>query len=228
MSEELATAGVWGLETKVADESLAALQKSNFLPRLQFISKMSKFVEIDPAIPVNHFALIASDEEYKDLGSTVDVQVLSWRQKALDTGAGKSYYNHQTEEFLEIQERSNIEQNSGCLYGPEYLVYIPEIDALATLFFGSKSLRFEVRKIQKLYEGNQPVTMTSKVIEPKNGSKPYTCATPKPCATPIAKPNADRMTEIMKEIEKFNNPKSSQTDVEEEGKDAAPTTDRVR
>lgn len=229
MSEEVATiGGGWGIEHKAADDSLAKMSQSSFLPRIQLVTPNSKYAAMEPGIKMKHYGLIASDDDYKDVGSTVDCMVLSWRQKALDTKAGKSYYDHKSDEFIEIQERADIEQNSGCMYGPEYLIYIPEEDALATFFFGSKSLRYEVRKIHKLYDEGQPVTLTSKTIEPKNGSNPYICATPTPCASPIAPPEADRMTEIKKEIDKFNNPKSSQTDAEPESKEAAPASTRAR
>jgi hypothetical protein len=215
----------WGIAIKEDDASMAELQKSSFLPRLQFVTAMSKYVTMDPAIPVNNFALIASDEDYKDAGKTVDGMILSWRTKALDTRAGKSYYDHNSVEYIEIQERADIEPNSRCMYGPEYLMYFPEYNALATFFCGSKTLRYEVRKMQTLYKGGQPVTFFGKKIEPKSGD-PYFAASVKACATPIAKP--ENMEDILKEITKFENPKSSQTDVTASAPEAKAATNRAR
>ncbi len=228
-STEVAQTGAWGIEKKEMDESLAKAMQSSFLPRLQLVTAMSKYrkPKMDPGITENCYGLITSDDDYVDCGATVDMMVLSWRQKALDTKQGKSYYDHKSQEFIEIQERADIEKNSGCMYGPEYLVYIPEQEALATLYFGSRSMRYEVKKIHKLYDTGQPVTMDVKEIETKSGDV-YSCATPKPCATPIAMPDADKMKTIHDEIKKFDNPKSSQTDVESETKEAQAPTNRAR
>ena len=229
MSEnEVATIGGWGIEKKQADESLAKMQQSSFLPRIQFISKMSKFVDLDPGINANNFGLISSDEEYKDCGKTLDVMVLGWRQKALDTKEGKSFYDHQSDGFIEIQTRADTEQNSGCMYGPEYFVYIPEEDACATFFFGSKSLRYEVRKIHKLYDNGEPATLFGKLIEPKSGNNPYYSASVKACASPIAPPEASRLEQIKAELKKFNDPKDSVEATEPEGEKAEAATNRVR
>lgn len=221
---EVAT-NAWGIEHKEADSSLAETMKSNFLPRLQLVSKMSKYSEMEPGVKTNNFGLIVSDDDYQDCGKTVDAMVLSWRQKALSSKEGLSYYDHKSEEFIEVQERADIEQNSGCMYGPEYLLYIPELDALATFFFGSKSLRYEVKKIHKLYDAGAPVTFFGKKIETKGGDVYYS-ASVRACASPIAPP--EDMERIHKEVKKFNNPTSSSTPVAAESKEAAPATNRAR
>lgn len=215
----------WGIEKKEADESLKEAMKSNFLPRLQLVSKMSKYAEFEPGIKTNNFGLIVSDDDYKDVGSVVDCMVLSWRSKALDSAAGLSYYDHKSQEFIEVEQRARMESNSKCMFGSEYLLYLPEENALATFFFGSKSLRFEIKKIHRLYDAGQPVTFFGKRIETKNGDI-YHSASVKASASPINPP--ENMEEIKKEIEKFNNPTSSSTPVAANTVAAAPATDRAR
>lgn len=226
------TGGGWDIAIKEDDGSLAALGSSAFLPRLQHVGKMSKYssaadIPMAKTIPNNNFALIVNDDDYKDVGKTVDVMAISWRQKALDAKAGKSYYDHTSDEFIEIETRAGAERNSKCMFGPEFLVYIPELGELATFFFGSKSLRFEVKKILALYEAKQPITFTYKTITLKDETV-YTCATVTPCATPIDPPDADKMVYINKELEKFNNPKSSQTDSEPKSQESQAASGRAR
>lgn len=216
MSEELAAPNAWGIEIKKDDSAMLAMQKPQYQPRLQFISKMSKFVEMENGISPNTFAIIHSDDEFKEIGKTVDFTILSWRQKALDTNEGKAYYDNQSKKFIEIQTRAETVQNSGCMFGPEYLVYIPQEGVCATLFMGSKTLRFEVPKLQKFYKEQQPVQMSGKLITPKSGnSKPYMSASAAICPTPILPPAPEKLAEIREIVAKFESAKDPIAESEE-------------
>jgi hypothetical protein len=126
-----------------------------------------------------------------------------------------SVFDMESDEFKRIQEKS-AEQDSGCMYGPEFLVYIPQIKEFATFFCGSKSARRESPTIKALL--TKPATLKSKKIETKR----YTWYGPQAtsCSTPFDPPDLEALKKV---VEKFNNP--PKTEVE-----AAPEeeTDRER
>lgn len=152
-----------------------AISSSGYLPRLQLMTSNSNVCKTGE-FPVNHFALI-SDQNHQDLGSTVDIIPLVWRPKALETGENIiTVYDPKlddkkqpTGEFARIQAKSAI-KDSGCMYGVEYLIWIPSLSKCATLFCGTKSLRKVSPMI--LARLGKPVTLNPAKINPPGS--PYT------------------------------------------------------
>jgi len=131
------------------------------------------------------------------------VLVCAWRPKALSTNDPViSVYDVDDAEFKRIQEQSDV-ANSGCMFGPEFLVYIPAAGKFATFFMGSKSQRRESPNMKARM--HQAATLKSKLIEtPK-----YKWQNPVvvPCSTPFELPDLQAVKE---QIEKFTNPPVSE------------------
>lgn len=113
---------------------------SGFMPRVQLMTSASEKCK-SGEFPINHFALIR-DQNFVDLGGEMEAVVLSWRPKAMEIGeAVITVYDTDDAEFSRIQEKAG-EANSGCMYGPEFLLWIPN-QGYATFFCGSKTTRRE-------------------------------------------------------------------------------------
>lgn len=193
---------------KYNDEVFAATATSaTYLSRIALQTSQSKKCK-SGEFPINSYALI-SGQMYTDLGKEVDVLVIAWRPKALEMGENLiSVYDHTDPEFTRISEKSEI-KDSGCQFGPEFLLWVPKAKKFATFFMGSKSSRRESPALKGLMQA--AATLKSKHIE----TKQYDWFAPMciPCNTPFEIPP---MEEIMKEVEKFNNPPKSEIEKADE------------
>jgi len=200
-------ADVAGGLSKYSEDVFKETTKSgDYLPRLQLLTAASDKCK-EGAFPINHYAFIR-DQNFDDLGEAVDVLVVTWRPKALEIGDEVlSVFNPDHSEFKRIQEKSG-EQDSGCMYGPEYLMYVPARKEFATFFCGSKSARREAPNIQNLL--GKPGTLKSKKIETKR----YTWFAPTitACSTPFEAPDIEN---LKKAVEKFNSPPEISAEVAE-------------
>lgn len=181
------------------DFSLAT-KTGDWLPRLQLMTANSDKTKLGE-FPMNHYALI-NGQNYRDVGPAVDILIIAWRPKAIEMGDEViTVFDPRHPEFVRIQEKSG-EQNSGCMYGPEFLVYVPSAKEFATFFMGSKSSRREAPgvKARMLKAG----TLKSHVVK----TAKYTWQVPSctPCTTPFEVPDAD---EVKEQADKFLNPPAS-------------------
>lgn len=190
---------------KYDDKAFELAQSSaSYLPRLQLLTSNSDKCK-SGEFPTNHYALI-NDQKFDDLGVNVDCLPVAWRPKALETGDEViSVYDPNDAEFARIQERSLNETNSGCMFGPEFLVWLPGVKRFATFFMGTKSARRESSALKdRLQKG---VTLGSQKIE----TKKFTWFAPKvsACSTPFEMPSRDALIEA---VEGFNNPPKSEVE----------------
>lgn len=185
-------------------------KSGDYLPRIQLEGTQSKLVVKDQ-IKAGHFALIESDS-FEDLTKSVDVLVLAWRAKALRTDGEtvESDFDIKSKRFQQIQAESEI-SDSGCMFGPEFLLWVPSYQKFCTFFMASKSARREARNVKDKigYAG----TLTSKLIE----TKKYTWYAPEiiSCTTPFDLPDPE---EMMEQIEGFKNPPKEEEKEEVETK----------
>jgi len=174
-------------------------QAGDYLPRLQLASANSDLVT-DEVVPANDFALVYDKSTADSLGKEVDCIMLDYRAKALDTGSDEpvSVFDRSHPEFERIKKQSDI-KDSGCMFGPEFLVYIPSVEKFATFFCCSKSLRREARRFRDSMK--RPITLFGRKVETPKYK--WWIATLKECSTPFALPPK---AEIMKQLEQFQNP----------------------
>lgn len=178
-----------------------------FLPRLQLFSGRSDACS-EGLIPINHYGIVDGDD-IVDLGERIIIGVLAARHKAMCTqGEVQCSYNPESDLFKQLVVDSGI-KDSGCMYGPEFLVYIPAIQKFATYFMGSKTARREAKKFKPLM--NKPAILDSKNIE--KGKYKWRGPVILPCPDQIELPPVEKMEA---ERAKFKNPPEDTVEVAEE------------
>lgn len=197
---------------KFDDEDFSLSTKSgDWLPRLQLMTSNSEPCK-GGKFPINHYAVVEG-QNFADLGETVDILVIAWRPKAIEIGDEIiTIHDPKHDEFKRIQAKSE-EPNSGCMYGPEYLVWIPQSKQFVTYFMGSKSARRESPALRALLHN----AATLKSHEVKTSKYTWYAPTVTQCSTPFDLPEAE---EIKKQVEKFNNPPETQVERVEEKPEA--------
>lgn len=188
-----------------ADASEGALvevaSSTGFLPRLQLCGGSSDVVK-EGKIGIGRYALIRGKDQLEDLGDKVDVLVCAGRTKALDVSGEKPLvsYDHKSDLFQAIIEGSKG-VNTRKMYGPEYLVWIPSIQVMATFYLSSPTARNENPSI--LTRLRKAATLGAQLLKNPKGNK-WHGPTIVPCSTPFDIPD---MEMVNAEISKFKNPK---------------------
>lgn len=211
------------------DEQFNELAKSQeFLGRLQLYTK-GKAVD-KRLIRGGEYGIPVSAEEITNLGEEIDVLVLARRAKAIDmndTEAILVSYDIESAEFKRIAAQAG-EKESGCMYGPSFLVYERSQGVFLEFFCGTKSSRSEAKKIFPFLplsaadikergltneepHGPLPMTLKSKLVE----KGPYTWHVPvvSKCSRPFT--NTPSLERVIAEITKFTNPSVETTTVQE-------------
>jgi len=170
---------------------------SDYLPRIQLCGSSSKLFKKNK-IAKQHYAYVVTDENFKDLGASVDVLPIAWRPKALDMSGDSPVqcFDEKSDTFKDIQIRAGV-KDSECAFGPEFLIWIPSLKSFAGLFMGSKTARSEAGKVRELL--SKGATLTSTVIEGKNGFI-WEAIVVNPCTTPFELPAP---ADLRLAIEKF-------------------------
>lgn len=147
------------------DEDFAQVSSSSeYLPRLQICGSSTDIAK-EGKIKIGHIALIKTKDSFIDLGEQVMALVIAYRPKALQLGDEiVACYNPKSELFAKIKSQSDV-QDSGCMFGPEYLIWIPEIKQFATFYLSSKTARNEALNMQTNIR--RAVSIRSKLITGK-------------------------------------------------------------
>lgn len=185
------------------------IKSGDYLSRLQLNTDNSEICKRGD-FPRNHFAIVRG-QDHEDLGETIDVLIVSWRPKALDMRGENIIAEHdaKSDTFKQIQETS-FQKDSQCMYGPEYLVYVPSKKEFVTFFLGSKSARREAPKVQDLL--GKAATLKPKMCENKK-KQIWHIPTASPCSTPFDIPSVEQLKEV---VAKFENPPKSDVELAEE------------
>lgn len=147
------------------DESFDQIARSSdFLPRIKVAD--SNCLEVKQGkVPVGNWMLVLGQDNVKDLGKEITAIVHDWRSLALATAGDvvtASSYNQKSPLFLQIAKRSEV-KNSGCMYGPQFLVWLPDEKLLVTWFACSKTARNESSKMKGQF--NKALTFKTRLIE---------------------------------------------------------------
>lgn len=212
MSNELIPVGDMGVSKYADDTNFAAISSGGFLPRLQLMGSSSNAVK-ESKIGQGCYALVKGKDQIEDLTKEVNVIVLAWRPKALEIGTENvlSVYNPKHADFTRIAEKSE-EQDSGCMYGPEFLVWVPSAKTFATFFMSSKTSRREAPQLKGLL--GKAATLKAQLIKAKKYAWHGPVVTP--CSAPLDLPDMDKARE---EAQKFNNPPENETEAAPEAGD---------
>lgn len=175
----------------------------DFLVRIQLCGASANLCK-EGKIGVGNYALMKNKTEFIDLGKSVNAWVCGLRMKALDFGGDPVtvYYDPKSAEFQDILRRADADkQNSGCLAGFEFLLYLPDVKVAGdkpgtyvTFFLCSASARNEAPSF-RAYLG-KTVTLSSKLAENKKKQKwhvPQALA----CSLPLGSPNTDELQAVV-------------------------------
>jgi len=166
MSNELTTFHIDNLPA-VSEEIMGQLTEvskgADFLPRIQLVTK-GKYVDTSKIAPGHWGVPQPGGEEILDLGDVIDIVPFTARAKALDVSDREaiiSCYNLQSPEFQRIK---NAPKNTGCMWGPSFLVLERNTAKLYELFFGNASGRSESGKLRPFLpvgkQGPSPATLS--------------------------------------------------------------------
>lgn len=123
-------------------EDFDALASGSGLPRLSLLTSASQEVK-DGDFPANTYGL-KMGEMLHALGKNIDIVVCAYRLTAIDTSEGYCCsHDFSSDLFKDIIERADQPNSygNGCMYGQEFLVWVPEHKTFATLLCGSKTSR---------------------------------------------------------------------------------------
>jgi len=179
-----------------------------YLMRLQLFGSKSDACA-EGKINMGHWGLV-DDDTIIDLGKEVDLIILAYRAKALQIDKDGIITDHdaRSETFAAIREQSFV-KDSGCMFGPEFLVYIPSNETFATYFASSKTARREAKSTMAALIGSA-ATFKCKLIDPPSSKYKWHGPVVLPCSTPIELPDMEIITEA---IEKFKNPPANEVEI---------------
>lgn len=192
------------------DTEFLQMAKPGFLPRLQLCGSNTELAK-EGKINVAHYALVQSSDSFKDLGKEVHIIPLAVRFCAIRSGESgmTTFYNPESPEFRQIIADSE-DSDSGCFYGPQFLVYVPAVKELATFLFGSKTARPEARNLKPLI--GHAATMRARLIKGQRFS--WHVPQVLQCLIQLERPDISGYSE---QIKKFKNPGESSIEFNPEG-----------
>lgn len=185
----------------------------SYLPRLQLCGSSTELAKTG-LIPVNHYALVYSKESFDDLSKNVIIIPLRMRPKALDISnpdGPVSYYTPSKPEFRSIFERSSV-KGSGCMAGPEFLVWVPDKKRFATFFFSAPTSRPEAPNM--LARLGLACQMDHRIAKSKKTGNVWPIPVIKPYSSPVEPLPSEN--DVIQEVTKFVNEKDSDMTAVEE------------
>lgn len=180
-------------------------------PRVQLMTFSSTEVTNDRA-KAGHYVTIKNKDQITDLGPEFDCLVLGVRAMALSINGDEviSVYDHTSALFKDIAAKSG-EQDSGCMYGPQFLLWVPG-HGFVTFFFSNPTLRRSAPELRGLIK--KAATIKSRKIE--KGKYKWHGMVVTVCSSFDGSqlPGADV---ILAEVTRFNNPPKQEEVVEAGG-----------
>lgn len=214
-----------------AKDAEAVTKTGDWLPRLQVFGSNTTLVKEGKAT-MGVFALVYTQEKFLELGKEVPFLSLTFRTKALriptDGSAPISYYNRMSDQFKKVVSDSSA-PNSGCMFGPEFMIWLPNPGCFASYFFGNPTLRrvapalLSLMKIGDGPDGKaiyKPKPALTKIHFIKGQKFSWHGALIQPYSTPLPPPSEEFELTLREEVQKFLNPPESQVEKVEQAQDA--------
>jgi hypothetical protein len=210
----------------ITEDQLATLDEvakgSDFLPRIQLVTK-GKYVDTGK-IGAGHWGVpLPGGEEIKDLSDKIDIIPLCYRPKALDVSDREAIVSVYDVNDPEFQRIKNAPKNTGCMWGPSFLVMERATGKLYELFFGNKSGRSEAGKLKPFLPNKEnkgkPSAASVGIRYKKTPDYGWHVPVITKCSEPFDPANvAFTEAQLSQEIEKFLNPEKGVEKVDEEDK----------
>lgn len=193
------------VDQKYGDDVFGEVSTSGkWLPRVQLFGRTSNEVAEEKIKAGNHG--LVTGKTLVDLGGEFDCLPVAFRPKAMDLSGDNiiTVYDHQSAEFKRIAVQSEVKE-SQCMYGPEFLIWVPKQQKWATYFCSNKTSRRAAPDFKELL--TLPATVRSTLIK----TTKYMWHGPVflPCSTPFDLPTDESLAE---EVEKFNNPPANEVE----------------
>jgi len=187
---------------------------TDFLPRIQLITK-GKYVDEGKISPGRWGVPQPGGDDIEDLGDKIDVIVLDYRPKALDVSDKDAIIASYDTNDPEFQRIKTAPKNTGCMWGPSFLVLERTTGKLFELFFGNKSGRNEAAKLRPFLYNREPASLGIRYKKMPDYGWHVPVITK--CSEPFAE-DAMKVTveQINQEVEKFRNPEKGAEKVDEE------------
>lgn len=198
------------------DKTFASMSSSGkYLPRIQVCGGASKIVKAKK-IQLGVFGLIKSATNIIDLGERFDCLPLAWRPLAAMLGGDQvvSYYDPKTDDFKRVQAQAGI-KDSGCVFGPEFLLYIPKLEEFATFHMNNKSAQREAPNLKGVI--GKFACLNCKFIE----TTQYSWHGPEVLSCNTEYPVPDYETIVKPIVENFVKPPATQAEVIDPNDEAA-------
>lgn len=212
------------LQSVSTEDILAVSTASDFLPRVQIMGSNSTLVQEGKVKQGTH-AIVWTADRYQELGAEISFLSLSFRTKALripKDGNPISYFDRQSDNFKKVMVDSAV-SDSGCMFGPEFLIWLPVPGCFATYFFGSKTGRRSAPALLTI------MTIGEENGHPKFGPKPalsrvqlirsktyaWHGSVILPHSTPLPPPGEEFDLNVREVVTKFLNPPESEVEVAE-------------
>lgn len=224
MSNELTTFHVDNLPAMSQEMfgQLAEVSKGgDFLPRIQLVTK-GKYVDTGKIAPGRWGVPQPGGEDIVDLGATIDVVPFAARPKALDVSDKNAIISNYDLNSPEFQRIKNAPKNTGCMWGPSFLVLERNTGRLYELFFGNASGRSEAGKLRPFLPNPNPSPATLSIRYKKTPDYGWHVPVVTKCSEPFS--NGPSGPEILAAISKFMTEEGGLEKVEEE----APKNKRAR
>jgi hypothetical protein len=194
---------------------LAEIANSDrYLPRIELFGSQKKMVK-QKKFPEAHYGLVTGKEEVEDLGETFNCIPYQVRAKAMDFREKEkitTIFNKDDDKFKEIAAVANdksFKGKSGCSYGAEFLIWLPDQECFTAFFLNTPTLRNAIKLlVQQL---GKPTTLAIRFI-PSEEYGGWHGPVVNKCSTPINYPNDET---INKQLAKFRDYQSAAEDEEQ-------------
>lgn len=202
MSNELVkndTGALVQVDQKYGDDVFGEVSSSGkWLPYITLFGVNAGEVAEDKIRAGNHG--VKTGKNLTDLGSEFDCLVVAFRPKTMDLSGDSiiTVYDHKSDEFKRIAAQSDV-KDSNCMYGPEFLLWLPSLQKWATYFCSNKTSRRAAPDLRT--QMGKAATVKSILI--KTAKYKWFGPVFTSCSTPFALPSDESLAE---EVEKFNNP----------------------
>ena len=191
---------------------------SDYLPRLQLVTK-GKYVDKGKITPGNFGVPQTGGEEILDLGDNVDIIPFAFRAKAMDVSDKDAivtiFDNTEDPEFKRIIAAP---KNTGCFWGPTFLVFERTTAKFYELFFNNASGRTEAGRMRPFLpsEANEGIPSAANISSRYRTKGEWGWHVPVIAKCTLEFDQAPSIEDIEVAIEKFNNMKSGVEKVQEE------------
>lgn len=209
MSNQLVPKEISGgaLSTDFADVIASA---KTFLDRLQLFGSKSDACA-EGKIAIGRYGIV-KDKDIVDLGPEIDVVIIAWRSKALQITPDDILvcFDIKDKLYEEIKVKSEV-KDSGCMHGPEFLIWIPSESVFVTYHMSSKTARREAKKMEPLL--GKAAIFKVQLIDPPKSRYKWHGPVIMPCSAALEVPS---MEEIQTVVDVFNNPPKSEVELADE------------